>query len=71
MQAMTRIVGFPFGGVAGGVARDPVSADGTPALAVFNRTHGSFSDATAPDQTVPVFLILCQHSLSSINSRMN
>ena len=52
MQAMTRIVGFPFGGVAGGVAPDPVSADGTPALAVFNRTHGSFSDATVPDQTV-------------------
>ena len=52
MQAMTRIVGFPFGGVAGGVAPDPVSADGTPALAVFNRTHGSFSDATSPDQTV-------------------
>ena len=52
MQAMTRIVGFPFGGVAGGVAPDPVSADGTPALAVFNRTHGSFSDATDPDQTV-------------------
>ena len=53
LQGLTRIVGFPFQGDSLLPPNPAVSAGQVPALAVFNRTHGSFISAD-PDLGTPV-----------------
>ena len=45
LQGLTRIVGFAFGGGSGPFPNPIASNGGAPALAIFNRTNGPFSDA--------------------------
>ena len=53
LQGLSRIVGFPFMGAGSQTANpNPTAASAVPQLAVFNRSHGSFTNASNSQDTI-------------------